>query len=70
LDKADYVEGSIRIVNQKWGSWGVEIFRFGPLGGTIQNIDLTSVYAQSTSVSQNFKVLSTTSVYGFLVAPV
>jgi Ca2+-binding RTX toxin-like protein len=70
LDKADYVEGSIRIVNQKWGSWGVEIFRFGPLGGTIQNIDLTSVYAQSTSVSQNFKVLSTTSAYGFLVAPV
>ncbi|MFM7118513.1 MAG: hypothetical protein ACKO0N_17945 [Planctomycetota bacterium] len=70
LDKADYVEGSIRIVNQKWGSWGVEIFRFGPLGGTIQNIDLTNVYAQSTTVSQNFKVLTTTSTFGFLVAPV
>lgn len=70
LDNSDLVDGSVRIVNQQWGGWAVEIFRFGPLGGTIQNIDLTNIYAQSTSVNQRFKVTTQSSTFGFLVAPV
>ncbi|MFN9752120.1 MAG: M10 family metallopeptidase C-terminal domain-containing protein [Planctomycetota bacterium] len=70
LDNSDLVDGTVRITNQQWGGWGIEILRFGPLGGTIQNIDLTDIYAQSTTVNQRFKVLSDTSKFGNLVAPV
>ena len=70
LDSSVESDGSIRIVNQKWGSWGVEILRYGPLGGTIQNIDLTNIYAQCTDVNQQFRVLNDTSKFGNLVAPV
>jgi Ca2+-binding RTX toxin-like protein len=70
LDNSDLVDGTVRITNQQWGGWGIEILRFGPLGGTIQNIDLTDIYAQSTAVNQRFKVLSDTSKFGNLVAPV
>ena len=65
LDRGLDASGSVRIVNQKWGAYRVETLRFGST-----NIDLTSVYAQTTGTNKFFALSGGSSVYGQLVSPV
>ena len=58
-------EGSIRIVNMKWG--GSRIETLNVLG---TDVDLTSVFAQTGSPNARFTILSDMGTYGHLVAPV
>ena len=65
LDSGLDSSGSVRIVNQKWGAYRVETLRFGTT-----NIDLTSVYAQTTGTNKFFALSGGSNVYGQLVSAV
>jgi serralysin len=59
------VDDTFRISNQQWGGYRVETIEFNGV-----NVDLTSVFAQATSVSKKFSISASTSVFGFIATPV
>lgn len=64
LDNGE-VESSLRVVNQAWGGYRVETLRFNGV-----DVDLNSVYAQTTAASRRFAISATSSIFGFLANPV
>jgi len=58
-------EASLRISNQEWGSYRIETLR---LGGS--DIDLLSVFAQTTASSTRFQLAGGSSIFGLLATPV
>ncbi|MEZ6095816.1 MAG: M10 family metallopeptidase [Pirellulaceae bacterium] len=61
-------EGSIRIKDQRWGASRVETLTLQLSGGNV-NVDLTSVYDQTTELSKKFTTTGSSSAFGMLVAP-
>lgn len=55
---------SLRIENQRWGSWRIESLE---IGGS--RVDLTDVFRQASAETQNFRILNSTSIFGSLVVP-
>jgi Ca2+-binding RTX toxin-like protein len=58
-------ESTLTITNQSFGGYRVETMQFNGV-----DIDLNSVFSQSTSASKRFAVSATSSSFGFLVTPV
>ena len=58
-------QGSVRIENQKWGSYRIESLTIGST-----TVDLTNLFAQATGELQQFRTINQTSNYGSLVVPV
>ena len=64
LNGENTTQESIRIENQLWGSWRIESLEIGDT-----RVDLTDVFSKASSDSQNFRLLTTSSVFGSLVVP-
>lgn len=58
-------ESTITVFNQSFGGYRVETMQFNGV-----DVDLNSVFAQSTSVSKRFSISASSSTFGFLVTPV
>ncbi len=58
------VDDTFRISNQLWGGYRVETIEFNGV-----NVDLTSVFAQASSVSKRFNISNSSSVFGFIATP-
>ncbi len=58
-------QGRLIIEEQAWGSYRIETINLGA-----EQIDLTSVYAQTTTFGQQFRPIADSSIFGNLVVPV
>lgn len=64
--------GSMTIRRQAWGGYRMETLRmFDPAGEQIgEDVDLTSIMAQATSIPTRFKMSSFETTFGFIAQPV
>lgn len=58
-------ESTLRITNQAWGGFRVETLRFNGV-----DVDLNSIYSQTTSTSRRFALTANSSIFGTLANPV